>query len=110
MNGMAVGLHHSQGDLVLVIDDELSQRELMTRFLERKGFAVRTAADGRTGLDLARVLTPRVILLDVMMPAMDGWSVLKALEAEPQTADIPVVMISFARLRRSARASARRSR
>ncbi len=90
------GPHHSRGDLVLVIDDELSQRELMTRFLERQGFAVRTAADGRIGLDLARALSPRVILLDVMMPAMDGWSVLKALKAEPQTVDIPVVMISFA--------------
>ncbi|MCJ2008318.1 ATP-binding protein, partial [Methylobacterium sp. J-092] len=62
------------GDLVLVIDDEANQRELMTRFLERQRFAVRTAGDGRTGLDLAKSLKPRAILLDVMMPEMDGWS------------------------------------
>ncbi|QEE41597.1 MULTISPECIES: MHYT domain-containing protein [unclassified Methylobacterium] len=83
------------GDLVLVIDDEANQRELMTRFLERQRFAVRTAGDGRTGLDLARSLKPRAILLDVMMPEMDGWSVLAALKAEPGTAGIPVVMVSF---------------
>ena len=83
------------GDLVLVIDDEANQRELMTRFLERQRFAVRTAGDGRTGLDLARALKPRAILLDVMMPEMDGWSVLAALKADPETACIPVVMVSF---------------
>ena len=67
----------------------------MTRFLERQRFAVRTAGDGRTGLDLARTLKPRVILLDVMMPEMDGWSVLSILKADPETAGIPVVMVSF---------------
>ena len=85
----------STGDLVLVIDDEANQRELMTRFLERQRFAVRTASDGRTGPDFARTLKPRAILLDVMMPEMDGWSVLAALKADPETAGIPVVMVSF---------------
>ena len=65
------------GDMVLVIDDEASQRDLMTRFIERQGFAVRTAGDGRSGLELAQNLSPCVILLDVMMPGMDGWPVLK---------------------------------
>lgn len=81
--------------LVLVIDDEASQRDLMGRFLTRQGFAVRTAADGRTGLDLARSLTPRVILLDVMMPEIDGWAVLATLKADAATRDIPVVMVSL---------------
>ena len=80
---------------VLVVDDDASQRELLTRFLEREGFAVRTASDGRTGLELARSLKPRAILLDVMMPQMDGWSVLTALKADPTVAAIPVVMASF---------------
>jgi CheY-like chemotaxis protein len=56
---------------------------------------VRSAGDGRSGLALARALKPRVILLDVMMPQMDGWSVLAAIKAEPELAEIPVVMISF---------------
>ena len=82
-------------DLVLVIDDEAAQRELMTRFLERQRFEVRTASDGRSGLEMARSLQPRAILLDVMMPQMDGWSVLKALKADAETARIPVVMVTF---------------
>ncbi len=84
-----------QRDLVLVIDDEASQRELLTRFLRKQRFAVRTAGDGRSGLDLARRFRPRVILLDVMMPDADGWSVLRMLKADADTADIPVVIVSF---------------
>ena len=81
--------------LVLVIDDDPSQRDLLIRFLEREGFSVRTAPDGKTGLELARILHPRAILLDVMMPKMDGWSVLTALKADPALALIPVVMVTF---------------
>ena len=80
---------------VLVIDDDPAQRELMSRFLERQGFAVRVAADGAAGLALAREIRPRAITLDVMMPQMDGWSVLGALKADADVAAIPVVMISF---------------
>ncbi|MGI4975347.1 MAG: response regulator [Janthinobacterium lividum] len=82
-------------DCVLVVDDDPATRDLLTRFLHREGFAVRSAGDGRSGLALARLLKPRVILLDVMMPQMDGWSVLSALKAEPELAHTPVVMISF---------------
>ncbi len=81
--------------LVLVVDDDASQRDLLSRFLTREGFAVATAADGRAGLEMARALRPRAILLDVMMPQMDGWSVLTALKSEPALATIPVIMASF---------------
>ncbi len=81
--------------LVLVIDDDAAQRDLVGRFLEREGFAVRTAPDGKLGIELARTLHPRAILLDVMMPQMDGWSVLRALKADPVLAAIPVVMVTF---------------
>ena len=82
-------------DLVLVIDDSEDQRTLMSRFLQREGFQARTAADGKTGLRMARELKPRAILLDVMMPGIDGWSVLSALKADPDLTDIPVVMVTF---------------
>ena len=82
-------------DLVLVIDDDADQRALMTRFLHREGFNARTASGGKEGLALARELRPRAILLDVMMPGIDGWSVLSALKADPDLADIPVVMVTF---------------
>ena len=83
-------------DLVLVIDDEHAQRDLMTRFLSRLGFAVATASDGAAGLVAARRLRPRVVLLDVMMPEMGGWSVLSAMKDDPDLLAIPVVMVTFA--------------
>ena len=93
----ATGLtgEHGRRELVLVIDDDPNQRELMTRFLHREGFEARTAPDGRTGLAMAREIKPRAILLDVMMPGIDGWSVLSALKADPELDDIPVVMVTF---------------
>ncbi|MBB3997634.1 response regulator [Aureimonas pseudogalii] len=84
-----------EGHVVLVIDDDTAQRELMTRFLAREGFATLTAADGATGLALAKEMRPRAILLDVMMPGMDGWTVLGRLKADPDLAGIPVVMVTF---------------
>ena len=81
--------------LVLVIDDDASQRDLLAKFLEKEGFAVRTAADGLRGLELARTFRPRAILLDVMMPQMDGWAVLTALKADAELEHIPVVMVTF---------------
>ena len=81
--------------LVLVVDDDAGVRELMQRFLEGKGFRVLTAADGEEGLALARRERPAVITLDVVLPGQDGWEVLAALKSAPETADIPVVMVTF---------------
>ena len=81
-------------DLILVIDDDADQRILTTRFLHREGFRVQVAANGQLGLDLARKLRPRAVLLDVMMPGIDGWSVLSALKADPTLAATPVIMVS----------------
>ena len=81
-------------DLILVIDDDADQRDLLTRFLTREGFGVQVAGDGRKGLALARSLHPRAILLDVMMPGVDGWSVLSELKADPDLAAVPVVMVT----------------
>ncbi|ACA17939.1 multi-sensor hybrid histidine kinase [Methylobacterium sp. 4-46] len=82
------------GDLVLVIDDDPATRDLLARFLRRDGFRVAAAPDGRAGLDQARALRPRVILLDVTMPRMDGWEVLRALRADPDLAATPVIMVT----------------
>jgi CheY-like chemotaxis protein len=67
----------------------------MRRSLEKDGFRVEVATDGKTGLELARQLKPAVITLDVMMPSMDGWSVLSALKADPATSDLPVIMMTI---------------
>jgi len=80
---------------VLAIDDDPAVRELLQRVLNREGFRVVTAADGEEGMRLARALRPDVITLDVMMPVLDGWTVLSALKADAAVADIPVVMLSI---------------
>ena len=86
---------NAEAGLVLVIDDDPASLDLISRFLRREGFAVRCAPDGRTGIAMARALRPNAVLLDVMMPQMDGWSVLSALKAEPELAEIPVIMVTF---------------
>ena len=85
---------------VLVIDDEAPMRELLGRFLRREGFHVVTAADGSQGLAAARSQRPSAIILDVLMPHVDGWSVLGALKADAALAGIPVVMVTSSREKR----------
>jgi signal transduction histidine kinase/DNA-binding response OmpR family regulator len=81
--------------VVLVIDDDSSARDLLQRLLEREGYRVLTADRGKKGLEMARQYRPGVITLDALMPEMDGWTVLGALKEDPETAHIPVVMVSF---------------
>jgi DNA-binding response OmpR family regulator len=82
--------------VVLVIDDDPAARDLLRRSLESDGFEVATASSGEMGLDLARSLQPSVITLDVMMPGMDGWTVLQQLKSDPELEHIPVIMVSMA--------------
>jgi len=81
--------------LVLVVDDEKPTRELIARGLQREGFRVVSAGSGEEALRLAREKRPDAISLDVLMPGMDGWTVLRSLKADPITASIPVVMVSM---------------
>lgn len=70
-------------------------RSIMGRTLQAAGFRVVTASDGREALELARTLRPDAITLDVVMPGMDGWTVLKELKADSATRDIPIVMVTM---------------
>lgn len=80
---------------ILAIDDDPSVRDWMARSLTHHGFHAITASGGAEGLLLARQLRPSAIVLDVMMPGMDGWAVLTALKADPVLADIPVIMATI---------------
>jgi CheY-like chemotaxis protein/anti-sigma regulatory factor (Ser/Thr protein kinase) len=91
----AVSLAPDGEPTVLLIDDDASVRDVMRRLLDDEGFRVVTASDGMQGLQLARQLHPAVITLDVLMPHMDGWAVLRALKADPELADIPVIMATI---------------
>jgi signal transduction histidine kinase/CheY-like chemotaxis protein len=80
---------------VLVVDDNPVARDLLARHLERDGYRVEKVTDARQAVTAARKYRPAVITLDVLMPYMDGWSVLSALKQEPDLASIPVVMVTI---------------
>jgi CheY-like chemotaxis protein len=80
---------------VLVIDDDAQARDLISRTLTRLGLQVVTATTGAEGLQLAHEIRPIAITLDVLMPDMDGWSVLAKLKADPAVAEIPVLVLSI---------------
>ena len=82
------------GIRVLVIDDEAPIRLLCRVNLEAEGMEVLEASDGPAGLEQARNHTPDVILLDVMMPGLDGWRVAEELLDDPTTEDIPIVFLT----------------
>ena len=76
---------------VLVVEDDKNIRDLLQMYLEKEGYAVTVAGDGGQGLAKFRTIQPDLVLLDVMMPVMDGWEVCKAIRAESQT---PVIMLT----------------
>jgi signal transduction histidine kinase len=82
--------------VVLVIDDDEAARTLVARYLSDEGYTVVTSASGEEGLRLARLHRPLAITLDVLMPTMDGWSVLAALKADAELSHIPVIMLTIA--------------
>jgi DNA-binding response OmpR family regulator len=84
----------SGGERVLVIDDEAPIRLLCRVNLEAEGMHVSEAADGATGLELARNAPPDVILLDVMMPGLDGWRVAEELLEDGRTNRIPIIFLT----------------
>ena len=82
----------SPSGTVLVIDDDPAARAITRRVLSREGYGVVEAANGESGLRLARELHPELITLDILMPGMDGWAVLAGLKADPALAGIPVIL------------------
>lgn len=80
------------GKLVLVVEDDPDQRRLLERMLAGSGWRVATAPDGESGLEAARTHRPDAIVLDVMMPRLNGYQACRQLKADPTLAGIPVVM------------------
>ena len=79
---------------ILVVDDEEDILHFLELVLREKGYDVVTAAGGQEALTRAQIEKPDLVLLDIMMPQMDGWEVLKLLRVEADTAAIPVAMLS----------------
>jgi len=79
---------------ILCIEDETEMIDLMRLILGRRGYEVRGAASGIEGLKMIRAEKPDLILLDLMMPEMDGWEVYQQLKAEEKTKSIPVIVVT----------------
>ncbi len=79
---------------VLVIDDNHDLLDIVDGILSDSGFVVAKALSGESGLSIARSLQPQLVLLDLNMPRMDGWEVLRLLKADPKTQHIPVAIFS----------------
>jgi PAS domain S-box-containing protein len=84
-----------QGRTILVIDDELDSRTLLTHMIEEFGCHAIAASSGEQGLHMAREFRPHLITVDLMMPQLDGWQVIRAIKADPALRDIPVVVVSI---------------
>jgi DNA-binding response OmpR family regulator len=76
---------------ILLIDDDMQIRELLRRCVERWGYEFASAQDGKEGIDKVKEFQPNLILLDIMMPEMDGFSVQDHLKNDPETANIPII-------------------
>lgn len=79
---------------ILLIEDELTIQELVKFNLEREGYTVKIAGDGKRGLELVNSEMPVLILLDVMLPELDGYEVCKAIRGNKDTANLPIIMLS----------------
>ena len=82
---------------ILVVDDDPAIRDVVADILEISDYAVETAVNGAEALEKIRADQPAAVLLDLMMPVMDGWEFLRACRREPPCADVPVVVMSAAR-------------
>ena len=79
---------------ILIVDDELQNRKLLDALLRPEGYQTRSAANGEDALASIREFAPDLILLDIMMPGMDGYEVARSLKANPETANIPIIMVT----------------
>ena len=79
---------------VLLVEDHEEIWDFLSRRLKRRGFDVTVATDGQAGVDQARALKPDIMLLDMNLPVLDGWSAARALKADPETASIPIIALT----------------
>ena len=79
---------------ILLVEDNEMNRDMLSRRLSRKGFDVVVAVDGQQGVEMAAAETPDLILMDMSLPVMDGWTATKTIKGNPETAGIPVIALT----------------
>jgi len=80
-------------DILIVEDNELN-RDMLTRRLTRKGYTVRSVGDGQAAIEAIGAVTPDLVLMDMNLPVMNGWDACKALRAQPQTQNLPIIALT----------------
>jgi DNA-binding response OmpR family regulator len=91
---MAVRRKSTEPRCVVLIDDDVDARQMYAQYLRLKGWTVFTAADGRAGLTKTLELRPDAVVLDLAMPKVDGWTVLKQIRNSSMTAEIPTIVVT----------------
>lgn len=79
---------------ILIVEDNEMNRDMLSRRLERRGFSVVMAVDGRQGVDMARSEKPDLVLMDMSLPVMDGWTATQTIKADAELAKIPVIALT----------------
>ena len=92
--GNAIEKLEESEKIVVLIDDDVPMHDLIRRTLSKIGLTLVGATDSEKGMQIVREMKPRLLLLDVLMPGRDGWSILKECKSDPELADMPVVMVS----------------
>jgi two-component system, cell cycle response regulator DivK len=79
---------------ILLVEDDEMNRDMLSRRLLKRGYEVLIAIDGQQGVDMARAKTPALILMDMSLPVMDGWTATRTLKEDPATAAIPIIALT----------------
>ena len=79
---------------ILIVEDNEMNRDMLSRRLERKGFSVVMAEDGQKGVDMSKSESPDLILMDLSLPVMDGWTATSTIKADTQTNSIPIIVLT----------------
>ena len=79
---------------ILIVEDNEMNRDMLSRRLERRGFAIVMAMDGQQGVNMARSEKPDLILMDMSLPVMDGWTATQTIKADAELAKIPVIALT----------------
>lgn len=79
---------------ILLVEDNEMNRDMLSRRLQRKGYEIVIAVDGRQGIEMARSSQPDLILMDMSLPGLDGWDATRQLRADPQTSGIPIIALT----------------
>jgi two-component system, cell cycle response regulator DivK len=79
---------------ILIVEDNEMNRDMLSRRLERRGFAIVMAVDGQQGVDMTRSEKPDLVLMDMSLPVMDGWTATRTIKDDPELAKIPVIALT----------------